>query len=160
MRLLHEDLTVSTTGWAADPPRPPSSLFLPPLHVSSHTPPLPSSFYSQFWLIYPLSTLHTLIKVIYLIPLLPPQPSCSTCPTPRLTPTSSPSFSTRFLSGRSLPGVIHLSLLTWPLTGLLEQQAWLVRIAVVEGAVGGSNKLCFLSWRHTWEQRGPEGFSA
>lgn len=73
MRLSHEDLTVSTTGWAA----------YPPLHVSSLTPPpLPSSFYSQFWLIYPLSMLRTLIKVVYLIPHLPPQPSCSTCPPP------------------------------------------------------------------------------
>lgn len=72
-----------------------------------------------------------------------------------LFPTLPPFLST--LSGESLPGVIHLSLLTWPLTGLLGWQACMVRITVVSGR-WQSNKLRFLSWWHSWEQRGPQGF--
>ena len=59
-----------------------------------------------------------------------------------LPPASFPTLpsSSRFYLGEE-PGVIHLSLLTWPLTGLLGQQACLVRIMVVEGRGESSNSV-------------------
>lgn len=82
------------------------------------------SLYLQFCLTYPLATLCTLIKVISLIPLLFfYNPFCllsSFHSSPASFPALPPFLS--ILSGRSLPGVIHLSLLTWPPTGLLGRQ--------------------------------------
>lgn len=113
-----------------------AELLTQPPHPPTHTPSSPSTF----CLTYPLATVHTLIKVIYLIPLRPLQPPlCATLF--HLPPVSFPTLllSSRFLSGRSLPGVIHLSLPTWPLTGLLGR---LVKIAVVKDC-WESNKLWF-----------------
>lgn len=140
MRLLHKNVSICLDELRTLPL---ALLFLSPHRILPLA--LPSVLFEL-----PCSYSINLIKLIYLIPLLLLQPLLLALLfqlATRLVPRC-PSL-LLMLSGRCLPWVIHLSLLTWPLTGLLG------RLSRAAGKVTDSFFFCH---GDIPEQSRPEGF--